>query len=217
MRKEKKQAMNLRSEGRSYNEISKLLHISKSTLSGWFKDDPKSQITKALLSKLSNPIVAQRIKRFVKLNRVKWEKFREEAREEARREFPKLIKDPLFIAGIIMYWGEGDNKVKNPVRFTNTDPRMIRLYTRFATKAIGIPMSQLRIGLIIYPEIDPVVCKKYWMKILDIPQTQFHKTQVIKGRHPTKRLLNGICMVTLGSRRLKEKFLVWIDLLSKNL
>ena len=116
-----------------------------------------------------------------------------------------------------MYWAEGDSKIKNPVKFTNTDPRMVSLYTKFATEAIGIPLSKLRVGLIIYPEINPIRCRNYWAKIINIPHSQFHKTQVIQGRHPTKRLVNGICMITLGSRRLKEKFLVWIDLLSKTL
>ena len=217
MRKDKEIAITLRKENKSYNEISALLHMSKSTLSDWFRNNPDSQKTRALLSQASNPRVAARIKKFAETNSAKWAKFREEAREEARQEFPKLLKNPLFITGLTMYWAEGDGQIKNPVKFANTDHRMVALFTKFATTAIGIPLSKLRVGLIIYPDIDPIACKKYWSKITNIPQSQFHKTQVIQGRHPTRRLTNGICMLTLGSRRLKEKILVWIDLFSRAL
>ncbi len=220
MRTDKDIALKLRLSGKSYGQIREELKIAKSTLSVWFKNNPTSIQTKLLLSRQINPInprVAERIKKFAQANKLKWEKFREEAREEARKEFPKLIKNPLFITGLTMYWAEGDNQVKNPVKFANTDPRMVALFTKFATEAIGIPRSKLRISLIIYPDIDPVACKTYWAKIVGIPHSQFHKTQVIKGRHPTRRLLNGVCMIYLGSRQLKQKLLVWIDLLSKTL
>jgi len=38
MRKEKNAAIQLRKEGKSYSEVSKILCIPKSTLSYWFKD-----------------------------------------------------------------------------------------------------------------------------------------------------------------------------------
>lgn len=217
MRKDKKHAIALRRAGKSYNEISSLLHIPKSTLSDWLKNDAQSKHIKTILSQPTSPAVKKRIKDFAEFNRTRWKNFREKARKEARLEFPALIKNPLFIAGIVMYWAEGDRRIENPVRLTNADPRMILLYIKFATEIIHIPFSQLRIGLIIYPDIDPLICQKYWSKITHIPQSQFYKTQIINGKHPTRKLSHGICMITLGSRRLKEKFLIWIDLLSNNL
>ncbi len=217
MRTDKNLAIQLRQQGKSYNQIKQLLRISKSTLSEWFRDSVESQQTTLLLSSSTNPRVAERIRKFAKANSEKWTRKREEARQEAALQFPKLIKNPLFISGITMYWAEGDNQLKNPVKFANTDPRMVTLFTKFATQAIEIPFAKLRVGLIIYPDIDPATCKEYWSKTLGIPQTQFHKTQIIQGKHPTRRLPNGVCMITLGSRLLKEKMLVWIDLLSKTL
>ncbi len=62
----KQEAIGLRRKGKSYNEISEELGISKSTLSDWFKNDEKSQKTKLMLSDpRNNPAVAERIKNFI--------------------------------------------------------------------------------------------------------------------------------------------------------
>jgi len=127
------------------------------------------------------------------------------------------MKNPLFVAGLTLYWAEGDSKAKNPFRLTNTDPRMIALYTKFLTEAIDIPKESLRPAIILYPDLSEKECLTFWSKVIGVPKTQFYKTQFIKGRHPTKRLSKGICMITCGNGQLKEKVTVWIDLLSKKL
>lgn len=217
MRKDKNLAIKLRWQSKSYNEISKILGVPKSTLSGWFKNDPKSQQLKLRLGSKSNPVMAKRIEKFVKINREKWDKLRRETRLQAIKEFPKLVKNSLFIAGLMLYWGEGDSNPKNPVRLTNTNPKMIRLYTKFLIEIIKIPKEKIRVALILYPDLSEKQCLNFWSKINNLPKSQFLKTQFIRGRHPTRRLLNGICMIILNSRHLKEKFLIWIDLLSKTL
>lgn len=218
MRKDKKLAIKLRRAGKSYNQISKTLTIQKGTLSGWFKNDPVSQKVKTALNDNSNPLVARRIKNFVENNRKRWLKWRSDARQEAENEFAELSKKPLFVAGLMLYWGEGDSKMGNPLRFTNTDPRMISLYVKFVRKVLEIPKKKLKITLVLYPDLLENTCKNFWSKITNLSKQQFYKTQFIKGRHPTKRLSNGICMITAGGgRRMKEKFAVWIDLLSKKL
>jgi hypothetical protein len=212
----KVEASKLRQKNKSYNEISRILGISKSTLSDWFKNDKSSQKTKLVLSNWrNNPVVAARIKKLVKFNKKRWEKWREAARIKARKEFGQLSKNPLFIAGVMSYWAEGDSGVKNPVRFTNTDPRMVALYTRFIGGVLKIPTKNIRIGLILYPDLIEDECINFWSKITSVPREQFHKVQYIKGRHSTRRLEHGICMVTCLGRQLKEKILIWIDLLSK--
>lgn len=217
MRGDKNLAIKLRRQNKSYNEINKILGISKSTLAGWFKNDLKSQKAKLWLNSNSNPVVAERIKTFVKTNKERWEKWREEARIQAKKEFQELIKNPLFIAGMMLYWGEGDSKPKNPVRLTNTNSGIISLYVKFLIEVLKIPKEKIGGALILYPDLSEKECLNFWSKISNLSESQFVKTQFIKGKHPTKRLSNGICMIICNSRQLKEKFLVWIDLLSKTL
>lgn len=212
-----RQVLDLRRKKRSYNDIAKILGISKSTVSYWASRDLESQKVKKILIIKNRIDSRERIKRLIAINKIKWEKWREQARREARRQFGELSKGRLFIAGIMLYWAEGDGKPKNPVRFTNTDPRMVALYIKFLVGALKIPIESLRITIILYPDLSQGKCEMFWSKTVNIPKTQFYKTQFIKGRHKTTRLPYGICMVTASGRRLKEKILIWIDLLSKTL
>lgn len=217
MRNDKHLAIKLRQQNKSYNKISRELGISKGTLSEWFSRIDWSQDIKNELTRKANFIAKKRLRLINKARSEMWERWREEARQQARDDFPMLKSDPLFISGIMIYWGEGDSKAGNPFRLSNTDPRMIALYTRFLTESLNIPKENLRSTIILYPDLSEEKCIDFWAKTMEIPKSQFYKTQFIKGKHPTKRLSNGICMITCGNRQIKEKVLVWIDLLSKNL
>ncbi|MBU2530803.1 MAG: hypothetical protein KKD35_07165 [Elusimicrobia bacterium] len=217
MRNDKHLALKLRRKGKSYNKISEELEIPKSTLSGWLSGIKWSKDIKKELTRKANYIARKNLQRYNKKCKEKWERWRKAARQEARKDFPKLTKNPLFIAGLMIYWGEGDSKIKNPFRLSNTDPRMIALYTKFLTESLNIPKENLRSTIILYPDLSEEKCINFWATTMGIPKSQFYKTQFIKGRHPIKRLSNGICMITCGNRQIKEKVLVWIDLLSKSL
>jgi hypothetical protein len=214
MRGDKAIAINLRLQSKSYNEISGLLKVSKSTLSGWFRENPRSVKIRKALTLQSNQ---ERGKALGLFNALRWQKWREEARIEARKEFQKLADNPLFIAGLMLYWGEGDSKPQNAVKLTNTNAQMIALYIKFLLHAMKVPKEKIKAAIILYPDLIEQDCLAFWAKTTGLPLRQFHKTQVIQGRHKTNRLQNGICMITFSSRQLKEKMLVWIDLLSKKL
>ena len=217
MHSKKELAIELRRKGKSYKEICNFLKVPKSTLSGWLSDLSWSLKIKESLSQEARVITTEKLKKYNEKRIAFWLKWREDARKEATIEFASLRKDPLFISGIMLYWGEGDSKPKNPVRIANTDPRMIALYTKFLKKSLKIPSSELRVSNVVYDDLDKDACRNFWSKISGIPLSQFHKTQTIKGIHPTKRLNYGICSIIINSRRTKEKFLTWIDLFSKTL
>lgn len=217
MRNDKHIATKLRRQGKSYNNISKELGVPMSTLSNWFSDVGWSKSIKIDLTKKANYIARKRLRTYNKKQKIFWEAWREQARQQARDTFSKLKSNPLFISGIMLYWAEGDNKPRNPFRLSNTDPRMIKLYVKFLIESLNVPKENIRLGLILYPDLIEDKCINFWSENTNIHKSQFYKTQFIQGRHPTKRLSYGICMVTCGNRQLKEKALLWIDLLSKNL
>ncbi|MDP3772160.1 MAG: hypothetical protein Q8Q94_02160 [bacterium] len=142
---------------------------------------------------------------------LKWEEWRQETRREAERDFSLLSQNQLFIAGVVIYWGEGDKNPKNPVRVSNTDPHMLNIFVKFLKTTCKLPEDRIRAHLILYPDLDDSLCKKYWSSLIGINQNLFYKTQVIQGRHETRRLGHGICSVEVSSRQLKEKILVWIN------
>ncbi len=206
----------LRRRHKSYREIADILDVSKSTVSYWLAANKESQSVKELLTRKNNARNRKRMRRIAAAAQKRWGAWRAAARKDAKRSFPEFIKNPLFVSGIAIYWGEGDNKPGNPLRMSNTDPRMIRLYSRFLKNVLDVPVNKIRLALILYPDLNDMRCRRFWTRVTSLRLTNFIKTQYIRGYHPTKRLKNGICVVIVNSRELKEKVLVWIDLLSKN-
>lgn len=216
MRNDRHLAIKLRKQNKSYNQISKELEIPKSTLVYWFKDENWSREIKNKLNAENVCLFKKRLKSMNTIRTEKWEKWREGFRCEARKEFKKFFKNPLFISGINLYWGEGDSVLKNGnVRLSNTDYRMIRIFVKFLTNIVGVPKEKIKCTMILYPDLKEKKCKLFWSNVSGIPLSQFYKTQFIKGKHPTKKLDNGVCMIQVLSRGIKEKIMVWIDLLYK--
>ena len=218
MRNDKHIAIKLRKEGKSYNKISKELDIAKSTLSGWFSNLDWSDVIKQELARKANFIARKRLRLVNKQRREMWEKWRQGYRDEASRQFPLLENNPLFLAGLMLYWGEGDSKMENCiVRLTNTDSEMIRIFTLFLYKICNVPKEKVKFQLTLYPDLKEEACKHFWSVKSNIPLSQFIKTQYIKGRHPTKRLNYGICVAYVSSRGLKEKIFTWLKLYQNTL
>jgi hypothetical protein len=84
---------------------------------------------------------------------------------------------------------------------------------KFLRKITKTPEDKIFAWMILYPDLSEEKCKSFWSKISKIPQRRFAKTQFIKGKHPTKKVKHGMCVVQVNSRGLKEKIFTWIDLL----
>ncbi len=213
----KETAIALRKQGKSYKVIEKKIGIARSTLSGWFAKHPWSKEIKASLEKTHLEWSRRHMHRIGKARADGWRARRKKAREDAGRMFPTINHDPLFIAGCMLYWGEGDRNIAtSSVKLTNTDPAMIYIFSLFLQRYL-VPKNRIKLDLIIYPDLNEARCKVYWSKKTKIALTRFNKTQVIHGRHPTKKLHYGIAMIHTESCEQKEKILMWISLYKKTL
>lgn len=215
MRKDKEEAFKLRREGKSYREIRTTLRVPLATLSEWFANEEWSVLISQNLA--AKNALRSKI-RITELGRVRGAKLRalyEEARTNAEKEFLILKEDPLFVAGVVAYWGEGDKVNKYLVRLSNTDPKIVLLFKRFLTFLCNVPEEKITCWLLLYPDLDDETCKKYWSEATSIPLSNFKKSMVIQGRHKTKRLSYGVGNVVVSSRYLKEKMLIWLRLLAE--
>ena len=182
-------------------------------MSNWFKDKKWSKKIKKKLEIINLQNLDKKIKDLAKINRIRNEKRRKDWRVEASKEFNKLYKEKLFIAGLMTYDGEGDRVAENGlVRMGNTNPKMINTFVGFINKFSDVPEDKIKAFLLLYPDHIEDRCLDYWASGVNISKKKFTKTQFIKGRHKTKRLKYGVCYVNVSSRELKEKILVWIDL-----
>ncbi|MES2202958.1 MAG: hypothetical protein V4474_01385 [Patescibacteria group bacterium] len=217
MRSDKDVATALRRAGKSYREIRKETGASLSTLCLWFKD---LEWSKDIGKKLIFQQISDSTTKIIELNKIRGSRLDtlyDLGRKVASQEFEKLKTDPLFVAGIVAYWGEGDKATKHLCRLANSDPAMVRLFWLFLTKKCGIPGSKISCWLILYPDLDEQVLKKRWSLETKIPIENFKKATFIRGRHPTKRNGYGICSIVVSSRFFKEKMLVWLRLIAEEM
>ena len=215
MRKDKKTAHELRTLGKSYTEIHLQLGVPKSTLSGWFSNQKWSN---DIAIKCAKNAVNSSIVRLVALNTIRGEHLKrlyEEALADAVEDYSKLRYHPLFIAGLMIYWGEGDKTSKYRVSIANTEPQMIKIFKLFLKNICGL--ENAKAWILLYPDLDEVTCKKYWMEKCGLKYDQFTKSMVIKGKTPLRKLSYGVCNMGISSAYLKNKILKWIELLAHDI
>lgn len=217
MRKDKEQALLLRKSGKSYNEIRAVLNIPKSTLSDWLRNIKWSNGIKKILSDKAQEKSTIRLRNLTNARKKCLKQIYTEAREEAVKEFENFKFHPLFISGISIYWGEGDKASKGIVRISNIDPLMIKLFIGFLLKICGVEKEKIKIYLLLYPDLNENECKKFWIKETQLSKENFNKSVFIKGRHKTRRIKHGVCIVYTSSSYLKEKILEWLKIMPNKL
>jgi hypothetical protein len=145
-------------------------------------------------------------------------KFYQSIKQVAQKQFKKFSQEKLFLGGLLIYWGEGDNKLKNGIiRVTNTDPIMLKLFYFFLKKYFPEIFPKIKAYLILYSDLVEQKCVKFWSKKIGLKQIYFTRSQYIQGHHPTKRLNYGICTLVITNRAYKEKIIIWLELLRKKI
>ncbi len=217
MRKDKEIAIKMRRKGMSYRQIKSEMKIPLSTLSEWFRDEKWSKEIEGRLRKEAETASAVRIVELNRLRGINLEKIYREAQSEAHVDFEKLKYNPLFIAGLMLYWGEGTKNPRTNVQLANSDPVLIRLYIFFLRNICKIPTSKIRAHILIYPDHEERITQSYWIKTTGLSRENFSKSVVIKGRHAKRRLGWGVCIICVPSLYFKQKMLEWIKLLPREL
>lgn len=146
----------------------------------------------------------------------KLKKLYEQARGEAIRDIARYKKNPLFVAGVMLYFGEGDKTTKHQVRLSNTDPILIKLYLAFLESVCGVQKDKIRIQLAVYPDIDRASNERFWSFATGVPMARFTKSILQKPRKGG-RGGQGVCTVIVSSSYLKLKMLEWLAHLPKEL
>src|SRR3989338_4729000 len=127
----KETAKKMRKEGASFGDISKKLHIAKSTLSFWFKDITLSE---SVIKKIKTKGNAKSIRGLLRYTESK----RKERivrnifqKEEGVEMMGNLSNRDILMVGLGLYWGEGYKYENGELGFTNSNPEMILFYLKW--------------------------------------------------------------------------------------
>jgi len=215
--KEKEKAIKLRKQGYSYSEILKKVLVSKSTLSLWLRSiglakRQEQRLTEKKLAAMKRGWEACRQKRL---------RTTEEIKTKARNEIERLSSRELWLIGIALYWAEGHKeKIRSGnVRFTNSDPQMIKLFLRWLRKICKISKKDIFCEIYLHETAAhrEREIRKYWSKITNFPPIQFQKIRWKKHKINTKRKnigknYRGLLRITVRkSTNLNRKITGWIE------
>lgn len=176
MRQDKQKAISFRKQGKSYNEIVKILNVPKSTLSYWLRDIKMPLLVQEKFWNETRRKWAQNITKF---NKKRARIARERAckiRELAAKDIARLSNKELFLIGVALYWAEGHKKSRWQTDFSNSDPFMIKLMMKFFRTIMNIPEDKFFATAQIHPNVTSKEAVKYWSQITRIPKNQFLKT-----------------------------------------
>lgn len=206
---QKLEAIKLRKRGKSYKEILDYLKVSKSTLSLWLRNVPltPSQHHRIYITlKQQNAYKLAKKKQAYKLELTK------KIIDASINEFEQLRNNHLFIAGLMLYWAEGDKtEINEMVKFSNSDTAMIKLMMRWFRQICQVPEQKFRIALHIHTLHCRKNIEKYWSKITGIPLEQFNKTQIKPTTLKQRRnpLYDGTCSIRVHNKNLFRKIKGW--------
>jgi hypothetical protein len=221
----REQAILLRLEGYSYNEIHKFLDIPKSTLSGWLS---KLVLSESAKKRLENREVEAGKKALIKRNKEQTVKARKRAvdiKKAASWEVGELSEGSLLLIGAVLYWAEGYKRLKmrdgkeitsHVISLTNSDPKIISTFILFLKRILNVPEEKITIEMRLFEHINAEEAINYWMNITQLPRQQFRKpmypkSKASQGIRPKNRLPYGTIQVIVADTKLFYRLMGYID------
>lgn len=210
----RRQALHLRQQGKTYSEIRQELGVPKSTLSDWLGNYQLTKEQFALLTKKRNykKLVAIEKTRIVKQK--KRETRLQLIYSEQKSQWSSLSQKELELAGIFLYWGEGNKSLQGALSLNNTDPKVLRFTLYWMTRGLKVPKENIKVYLHLYSDMDQEEEIRFWSNQLQIPLPQFAKPYIKQSKRTEidqKGFGHGTCGLAVNNIRLKEQVIMAIN------
>jgi transposase len=216
---DRRKAIRLRKEGMTYGDIRRELRVAKSTLSDWLKDYPLNNNQLTLLKRTKNRNRALAIEKTIDTKLRKKEARLSSVYNIEKQRFIFLNKRELEIAGLFLYWGEGNKRLNGPISLNNTDPQVLIFTLFWLTSGLGIPKNKIRVYLHLYKDMDQKEEIFFWSKKLGLPLYQFANPYIKESRRidiDHKGFGHGTCSLVVSDVRLKEKIMMRLQAIADN-
>jgi hypothetical protein len=105
------------------------------------------------------------------------------------------------MAGCMLFWAEG-SRVRNAVRFSNSDPEMARLFIRFLRTYFDIADDVVRVTCNLFADHlqRQEQIEQFWLDTLELPRSCLCASTVnIHSKHSKRKRLN---MLPYGTVRI---------------
>lgn len=227
MRSDKQKIIVLRKQGLSYSQISNKTGVAKSTLSSWLKN---IELSKKAQERIALRVNKKSIVKLIQYNKSQTKKAQKRhalSREKGQKEFKQLKSDPLFIAGVALYWAEGykmgaQGSRWKSVDFANADSSMITMMMRFFRKFCTESDQEFTMQIIAHANVSGKKALLHWSETTAIPIKQFLKVSrsthiASKKVRPSNRLPFGTLHIRINNVDKFFQLIGWIDEFKKRI
>jgi len=214
---ERRKVIKLRKNGKTYSEIRKELNISKSTLSDWLRSYPLTKRQLILLEKSIKRNKKLAIEKFRVTMQMKRERRLSDLYKQERMYWISLNRREIELAGIFLYWGEGNKRLNGPIALNNTDPHVLKFMLYWLRNIFKIPQNKIRVHLHLYSDMNIQQEIAFWSQELRLPLSQFNKPYIKESTRTNidhKGIGHGTCGLAVNNIRLKEKIMMDIKAIS---
>ena len=216
----REQAILLRKEKRlSYSAIVKKLKVPKSTLGYWLSELPLSEAEIKRLRQAGWQKGEAARERFRNTMRLKKARAVGDVYKQMEQKILPVSFRDLFVAGLMLYAGEGDKRNKYRISLANSDPFVLVFFTKWLMKFLRIPKEDFRFGLHLYSNMNIARERKFWQDTLGFGAESFYKDQVrtvSMAYSYSEGNRHGTCTVYVVGSKLKTEIMQAIKVLSDN-
>ena len=198
----KKRSIKLRSSGKTYSDINKILktQITKATFSEWFKNLILTGPNKIKLEKnIAYKLRKAQLKAF-KINRDRRQIYLENIKNKNIKLLNKLDLSTQKLLLSVLYLGEGaKHKTHRALSLGSADPNIILFYLKMLRNCYSLDENKFRIYIQCRYDQDIPKLESYWSNLTKVPPNKFYKSYVDKRSigKPTKKVsYKGVCVVT---------------------
>ena len=188
---EKKIALKLRKEGKTYREILQQIDVSKGVLSLWLRNLPLSE---KQLNRVTDLKDAAREKASISIKR-KWK----EKYSIIYKNYKPPFNDPFFMLGLGLYMGEGSKYSRCIARLANSDYKILLIYKEWIERFFAENTLKWRGCAATHSYENNDRIKKWWSRKLKLPLKQFNKT-IVSTSKASKRKRNHLKYGTFDLR-----------------
>jgi hypothetical protein len=190
----------------SIREIALALGVSKNSVSRWVRDVELSYAQRARLAARNPALNPEFNGSKVRARSALESRLRQQevGRALARRG------EPLFVAGCMLYWGEG-TKSRNQVMFTNSDPDMAALFLRFLRTYFDVADDIVRVSCYLFADHAERQreIERFWLEALGLPDDRLGKSVVNAYSKRSKRLRrnvlpHGTCRIVVSRQAIVQ-------------
>ncbi len=177
-------AIELRRKGLSYSDIQNSINLPRSTIAYWLKDielsDEQKEKLKVKRSRVAKANSEKRVARILRET--------EEIKRSSAKEIGGITKRELWLMGVMLYWRErfllgNDNDLRKGVRFTSSDPELIKLFLKWLQEIGKIEDEEVAFDIFVSKDkkgsIDKI--KGHWSSVTGFSKGHFSRVYFYKS------------------------------------